>query len=333
MPKPVVSREVLADAVHLACRAPSLHNSQPWRFVGDAAGVLHLFVDHDRLVDTDSSGRQALISCGAVLDHLRVATAAAGWVANVEYHPNPNDPTHLASIDFIPMSFVTDAHRRRAGAIRSRYTDRLPFAAPDDWDHFEPVLRDAVGDDLALLDVLPETARPRLAEASRTTESHRRYDSFYHAELAWWTGQFESMEGIPHSSLLSSAESERVDIARTFPVAHHRERRAQVTADHSRVLVLSALGDTRSDLLTCGEALSVVLLEATMAGLATCPLTHMTELEASRDMIGTLTGRPLPQVLIRVGEAPANEEVAPPTPRRPLRDVLTWKSSIPNAAH
>jgi len=37
MPKPVVSREILADAAHLACRAPSLHNSQPWRFVGDAA--------------------------------------------------------------------------------------------------------------------------------------------------------------------------------------------------------------------------------------------------------------------------------------------------------
>ena len=78
MPIAVVPSGVIADAVHLACRAPSFHNSQPWRFVGKGAGVLHLFLDRDRLVDTDSSGRQALVGCGAVLDHLRVAMAAAG---------------------------------------------------------------------------------------------------------------------------------------------------------------------------------------------------------------------------------------------------------------
>ena len=133
--------DVIADAVHLACRAPSFHNSQPWRFVGQGAGVLHLFLDRDRLVATDSSGRQALISCGAVLDHLRVAMAAAGWVANVDYYPNPNDHAHLASIDFVPMSFVTDGHRRRADAILARRTDRLPFAAPERWSDFEPLLR------------------------------------------------------------------------------------------------------------------------------------------------------------------------------------------------
>jgi hypothetical protein len=198
---------------------------------------------------------------------------------------------------------------------------------PDNWEWFEPLLRHAVDDDLAVLDVLPEDARPRLAEASRLTESLRLYDSSYHAELAWWTAPFEGKDGIPRSSLASAAENERVDIGRSFPVAHHTERRPQLTSDHSKVLVLSALDDTRHDILTCGEALSVALLEATMAGMATCPLTHMTELSASRDIVSALTGHPLPQVLIRVGIAPALEEIPPPTPRRPLRDVLTWQPS------
>jgi hypothetical protein len=324
-PQTVVSSVVIADAVHLACRAPSIHNSQPWRFVGEGGGLLHLHLDRDRLVDTDSSGRQALLSCGAVLDHLRVAMAAAGWLANVDYYPNPNDLGHLASIDFVPMSFVTQAHRRRADAILTRRTDRLPFTAPTGWDAFEPLLRHAVDTDLALLDVLPDHARPRLAEASQLTESLRLYDLSYHAELAWWTGPFGATDGIPHSSLVSAAESDRVDIGRNFPVTHHTERRSQVTEDRSKVVVLSALDDNRRDILTCGEALSVTLLEATIAGLATCPLTHMTEVEASREIICGLSGRALPQVLIRMGVVPAIGDAPPPTPRRPLNDVLSWR--------
>lgn len=325
----VVTGDVIASAVQLACRAPSVHNSQPWRFVGEGGGILHLYLDRDRLVDTDASGRQAVISCGAVLDHLRVAMAAAGWTTNVDYYPNPNDHTHLASLDFSAMPFVTDAHRQRADAILSRHTDRLPFAAPADWGTFEPQLRHTVDSDLAALDVLSEDSRPLLAEAAQLTEVLRMYDSSYHAELDWWTAPFDSFDGIPPSSLVSAPESDRVDIGRNFPVTHlYRERRAQVTEDRSRVLVLSALGDTRRDMLTCGEALSMTLLEATMAGLATCPLTHLTEVDASRDIVTELTGRPLPQVLIRVGTVPVLDETPPPTPRRPLSAVLSWKPGV-----
>lgn len=331
MLKTVVPSEVIAAAVHLACRAPSYHNSQPWRFVADDTAVLHLYLDRGRVLETDSSGRQALISCGAVLDHLRVATAAAGWATTVDYYPNPNDHTHLASIDFRPMSFVTEAHGRRADAILSRRSDRLPFSSPAGWDDFELVLRHTVDRELALLDVLSEDVRPQLAEASQLSEAFRLYDSSYHAELAWWTGPFETTDGIPQSSLISAAEGDRVDIGRTFPISHNPERRLEVADDQSQVLVLSAVGDTRRDILICGEALSAVLLESTMAGLATCPLTHLTEVEASRAIVSALTGRALPQVLIRVGLAPALDGVPPPTPRRQPSDVLSWRSSITEA--
>lgn len=328
MSKPVVPNGAIADAIRLACRAPSFHNSQPWRFVGCGNGVVDLYLDGDRLVDTDAGGRQALLSCGAVLDHLRVAMAAVGWVADVDYFPNPSDPAYLASIGFLPMSYVTDAHRRRAKAILARVTDRLPFAAPAGWETFEPLMRHAVDDDLAVLDVLSDDDRPRLAEASHLTEALRLYDSSYHAELSWWTDSFASYDGIPPSALVSAAESDRVDIGRDFPVIPGRERRQQVPEDRSKVLLLSALGDTRRDILTCGEALSIALLEATMAGLATCPLTHLTEVPASQEILRELTGRRLPQVLIRVGAVPAGVDDLPsPTPRRPLNEVLVWATS------
>jgi hypothetical protein len=325
MPNTLVDTDVLRAAVQLACRAPSLHNSQPWQWVAEGAGV-HLYVDRSRILySADKSGREALISCGAVLDHLRVTMAAAGWTANVDRFPDPNNLDHLASLDFSPLSLVTDGHRCRADAILHRRTDRLPFAKPGNWESLEPVLRDAVDAGTVHLDVIADELRPELARASRLTESLRLYDSSYHTELDWWTGHFENSDGIPRGSLVSAAESDRVDVGRAFPVSAHDERPAGFGQDQSLVLVLSTDEDTRGDALRCGEALSAVLLDCTLAGMATCTLSHLTELSLSRNLIGTLTGREaMQQVLIRVGEAPVLGEVPSMTPRRPLGDVLTF---------
>ncbi|BBZ06510.1 putative NAD(P)H nitroreductase acg [Mycolicibacterium doricum] len=318
--------ETISDAVQLACRAPSVHNSQPWRWVADRSG-LQLFLDTDRRLATDHSGREALLSCGAVLDHLRVAMAASGWIAHLERYPNPNNHRHLAAIDFSPMSYVTGGHRARAEAIARRRTDRLPFGAPPEWDALEIRLRGAIDESVAMLDVIADDARSRLAEASRLTESLRLYDSGYHAELSWWTGSLPVSDGIPQSSLVSAAESDRVDIGRHFPATHGgAERRINVPEDRSKVLVISAHDDTNRDVLRCGETLSQLLLEATMAGMATCTLTHLTELRASRDIVSALVDRDLPQVLVRVGTAPAVEDAPPPTPRRRLDEVLEVRS-------
>ena len=323
----MVNTEVIKKAVQLACRAPSLHNSQPWHWVAED-GTVQLYLDKERvLYSTDHLGREALIGCGAALDHFRVTMAAAGWTANVDRFPNPNNLLHLASIDFSPIKFVTDGHRRRADAVLLRRTDRLPFAEPPDWDLVESQLRRAVTSDTVRLDVIADELRPELAEASQLTESLRLYDSSYHAELSWWTGPFETREGIPHSSLVSAPESERVDIGRNFPVTSNTDRRLGFGHDRSKILVLSTYDNERDSVLRCGETLSAVLLDATMAGLATCTLTHITELQASRHIVATLIDQTTtPQVLIRVGQIPQLEDVPPATPRRPIDEVFEVRS-------
>lgn len=313
----------IRNALSAAGRAPSLHNIQPWRWVLDA-DELHLYLDRGRVLPSDRGGREAVIGCGAALDHLRVAIAAAGMNAIIERLPNPNNPDHLASIQFTPMSYVTDGHRLRAEAIWARHSDRLPLNPPSNWATFEPVLRSRIKEYEVQLDVLPESARARLAQASQLTESLRLYDSAYHAELHRWAVPFASSEGVPYDALTSAAEAQRVDVGRRFPTPHHAERRAQISEDRSMVAVLSTTTDTRVDALVAGEELSAVLLECTMAGLATCPLTHLTEVQVARDIVETLLGTvTLPQVLVRIGTAPVAEDIAPRTPRRPLDDVLT----------
>lgn len=321
--RPELDIGVIAKAVELACRAPSLHNSQPWRWVASSTAV-DLFADRHRVVRShDTSGREAIIGCGATLDHFRVAMAAGGWNTTVDQFPDPNQLDHLASIAFTPLDRDKQPWGDRAAAILERRTDRLPFHAPEDWESFEPVLRSSVDDELVTLDVLADDVRPQLVEASRLTQSLRRYDEFYSHELQWWTAPFRLSEGVPPSALVSESERERVEVNRQFPASGHGDRRAATAQDQAKILVLCTPQDTRVAALQCGQVLSTVLLECTMAGLATCTLTHITEVDASREIIQELTGREaFPQVLIRVGTAPAIEEIPPPTPRRPLREVL-----------
>lgn len=321
----MVDADVIRDAVALACRAPSLHNSQPWRWVVDGAGI-ELFLDRDRTMPSaDRTGREALISCGAALDHLRVTLAAAGWAVTVTRFPDPGQPDHLAHVDLAPLEGVSAADRRLAAAIPARRTDRLPLGAPPDRDRLVSVLRALADRDGMYLDEVADDVRSGLADASALTEAMRLYDSPYHAELDWWTAPIETIEGIPHSALVSASESERVQLGRNFPVTGHTQRRAAIEEDGATVLVLATDADTAAAALGSGEALSRVLLECTAAGLATCTVTHVTELAVGRDVIAALTGRDaFPQLLVRVGVAPSLEKVAPPTPRRPLEDVLSF---------
>ncbi len=321
--------EVIRDAVMLASRAPSLHNSQPWRWVVPGAG-LQLWADSRRMMHaTDRTGREMILSCGAVLDHLRVAMAAAGWDSATSRLPDPSEPDLLATIEFRPSDAVTEAQRQRAAAIRRRRTDRLPFAAPAAWASLEPALRRAVLPYDVLLDVVGDDARPALAEASALTERLRRYDTSYMSELRWWTSPFESdATHVPDSALLSGPEAAVVDIARAFPPAGEDPHRSGVEHDRSKIVVLSTLGgDSRLDVLRCGEALSAVLLECTVAGMATCTLTHMTEMAMSRDTISQLTGTAgTPQLLIRVGASTLGGHHVESTARRLVTEVLEFRA-------
>ncbi len=323
MPATQVRPEGIVAALRLACRAPSLHNSQPWRWVA-TDNFVDLFADPSRLVrSADPTGREALISCGTVLNHFQVAMSAAGWNTIVERFPDRSDPHHLATIEFAAAP-VSEEHTRRADAILTRRTDRLPLWAPPNWLRLASTLTAHTLTGVVRVDALADEFRGTVAEASDLAEAQRLYDSDYHCELSWWTADFVVSDGIPSSSLVSAAESDRVDVGRTFPVNAHGERRGELVDDHSKILVLSTDGDDSKDsVLRCGEALSAVLLDAAVAGMSTCALTHITEAPTSRGMVASLLPRDaIPQVLVRVGLAPSLDSLPPPTPRRRIEHVL-----------
>ncbi|WP_343577325.1 NAD(P)H nitroreductase [Mycobacterium sp.] len=314
---------VVKKALRVACRAPSLHNSQPWHWVFDGH-ALRLFVDRHRLVNVaDRSGRETIISCGAVLNHARIAMAAAGWQANIDRFPDPESRDHLATMVFRPLDCVTESQRSLAESILERRTDRLPLRRPTYWRWLLPELLKALDAGIVMLDEISDEARPRLARASRLTEVLHCGDASYQAELHWWTAPFALYEGVPPATLATASEAARVDVRRDFPVVSSLDRHRNNEVDRSKILVLSTTDDSRSSVLGSGEVLSRLLLECTMAGMATCTLTHLIELDESRDIVRCLISqRGEPQALIRVGIAPPMEQLPAATPRLPMDEVL-----------
>ncbi|WP_433663207.1 Acg family FMN-binding oxidoreductase [Nocardia sp. CA-128927] len=120
--------QTLRAALVLAVRAPSVDNTQPWRFQIDDH-VVHLYLDPTRARSpADPDQRDAVVSCGAVLHHLRIALAAAGWSAVVRRLPDAANPNHLAAIELMPHR-STMLESALTDAIRHRQTDHRAFSA------------------------------------------------------------------------------------------------------------------------------------------------------------------------------------------------------------
>ena len=113
----------LVTAVEHALRAPSVHNTQPWRWrITQDAVQLH--ADWNRhLVATDPDRRDLVLSCGAALHHFLVALAANGMPAQVERLPDVDNSGHLATVT-VGSGTAHAADPSLFPAITRRRTDR-----------------------------------------------------------------------------------------------------------------------------------------------------------------------------------------------------------------
>lgn len=317
-PQPDTVRAVLT----MATRAPSVHNSQPWRWrVG--ADSLHLYADPGRhLPGTDPDRRDLVLSCGAALHHCTVALAAMGWHARVHRLPDPAEPDHLASIELSAQK-PDELDIMLAGAISRRRTDRRNYSAwPVPWGDIALMGARAAraGVMLRQVDLIP-----RLNAIVAESVSQHAEDPDYLAELSAWSGRHGSVAGVPARNTPDPDPASPLP-ARVFAgPALSQPDGTQSDADNAVVLVLGTEDDDELARLRAGEATSLVLLSATAMGLATCPVTEPLEIahtrEAVRNDVFGVSGHP--QMLVRVGWAALNADPLPATPRRPPPEVAS----------
>ncbi|WP_068269331.1 Acg family FMN-binding oxidoreductase [Aldersonia kunmingensis] len=309
----------LEQAITLATRAPSVHNTQPWRWrlVDDR---IDLFADDSLMLSAaDSDGRELLLSCGAALHHLRTACAAAGWATEVERMPRLFHPTHLATIRLTEHRPTSD-ELSLADAIVQRRTDRRPYDAhPVPPDQLQAVLAAATGTGALAREMSPIEGI-YLGAAQRAAARRHAGDPDYRLELVMWSGQECTSDGVPASNCVAPQGNAPLP-ARVFVQGAAADDES-APMDYASLIVITTESDDPTARLRAGEAMSAAMLEATRLGLATCPVTEPLEcLDIRADIRRELLDdKAYPQMVLRVGYAPAGE--VEPTPRRRVADVL-----------
>lgn len=310
------------ELVRLACLAPSLHNTQPWHWLMTGTDI-QLHADRSRqLQHTDPQGRDLVISCGAALHQLTVAAAGHGWSCHIDRLPAAGRRSHLASISF--SSHVADAmDSTLLRALRDRRTDRRQVSS---WEVPPARLQQltALAAGFGVLATVQPTGSDSLVRKLLTQAVHEQdQDEACQAELLTWIQPFSQHEGMPVSNLLTSAARERGDATR-FPPGSLSDDHSEAAEPSPTWLILSTTSDDALSWLRVGEALDAIWLACTVAGLSVVPYSQPTEVQSTRHVLehDVLNGSSCPQILLRLGWPPVLNEPVPPTPRRPLDEVL-----------
>lgn len=313
-----------------AALAPSVHNTQPWRFVA-TPGTLQVHLDPDRRLGyLDPAGRQATISCGTAVEFARLAIRSLGINCAVQILPVLHHPTLLATLTLGARRPTTTAEQRLIDAVPRRYTDRGDYSA-------EPVpasvldeIRDAAtayGCWLRVLDRPGDrvTAITLLSDA----EAAETQDEAYQAELAEWRRPNSARDGIPVQAYTTDGDqSWTTDVPlRDFSgqESHpHPDADVPPVVERNALVLLGAAGDDRATWLRAGRALADMLLVITAAGLVSQPLGPALDIPATRFRLRQdlgLVGHP--HLMLRVGYGHGR----PSTGRREVDDVLTAATS------
>ena len=314
-----LSREDFDGVVRVATLAPSMHNTQPWRF-RQSDGAIELSLDPERqLRVADASGWASRVGCGAALFNLRLALAVRGTPGRVTLAPDTDDPYLLARVTLGERRAPLPSELRLHHAIALRHSNRMPFIDKPVPADVRAALTAAARAEDARLDLLIHPAAvEETADLLHTAQRALEREPAYRDEMAAWIrADGSASDGVTRSAGGPAPAPDELLRRRDFG---GRELAGQLDYGRDPLLaVLSTATDWAADQVQAGQALQRVLLTAADIGLSASLFSQPIEVKPVRDQLRlALAHRQEPQMLMRFGYAIP----APRSPRRPVTEVV-----------
>jgi hypothetical protein len=308
--------------------APSVHNTQPWRFRRGEREI-SIFANNERqLRVADPLGREMMISCGAALFNVRVALRYLGLVPKTRVLPDPDRPNLIGRVSWDEQVPPLEYERKLYAEIARRRTHR---------GGFDPAPLPA-----ALLGALPQEAIRENATLTLVSGNRRvasalaavveagdcalRLNGARAREEAHWAPGPGShrQDGVPPTAYPAQREPTEPDFGgRDFAHGHGWGLPPSSETPPARsagvVGLLTTSVDHPSDWIHAGQALQRVLLTASSCHVAAALHSQPLEIPLLREFIRVhLAARAYPQMVLRLGTTGENAMSV----RRPVAEVL-----------
>jgi nitroreductase len=321
MSSTVLDVPILERLIAAAVAAPSIHNTQPWRFRLDPDTVtLEIRAVSERgLRHTDPSGRALHVSVGCALLNLRVAVAHYGWEPVTRLLPQPDTPDLLATVRLAGTTRFPGAPQLY-DALWRRHSSRFPFSDRQVPASVLTELAEAAHGEGAVLDFPGPAETDRLLRLTREAEQRNTTDPDRAAESRRWVHppDGESL-GMAAEAVGPQDFRDRIPMRDFNALRHPATLLARPFEKRPSIAVLSTLHDRRTDWLRAGGALERVLLVATAHGLRASLLHQALEWPDLREQL--VDGRRAhAQMVLRLGYGPQGPASARRTARQALHE-------------
>ena len=283
--------EVIRYIITAGIQAPSGDNAQPWKF-SVKGNHISLYLDRDSDASFFNVNQIAsIISCGAVLENMRIAATAFGLEGTITYLPNPDDEDLMATVELgvaeIPKDPMCDSIWNRH--TNRKFYDKKPIAETILFD-LKDMAESVPGVKLHLMADHERIKKVAciVYEADRIRTEHRPLHEHLCKMIRFSDAEVrEKRDGLPLKNLEAGLAGEVfLKITRSWKVMNvvNQVGLGRMVALHayqsilssSAVALLTVEGTSIEDFLKGGQALEKLWLGLAQRGLSMQPMTAVT---------------------------------------------------------